>query len=82
MDEELFERALEKLWIHRGARVTPAGDATLGAAEWQAGYVAQRRHKEAQLAQIGRYAERAVCRMRTLVEHFGDQEDDGAPCGI
>ncbi|MGE4609447.1 MAG: HRDC domain-containing protein, partial [Myxococcota bacterium] len=52
------------------------------AADWQSGYVEQRRHKEAQLAQIGRYAERAVCRMRTLVEHFGDQEDDGAPCGI
>lgn len=81
MDTELLERALEKLWVHRGARVTPAGEATRGAAGWQAGYIEQRRHREAQLTQIGRYAERAACRMRTLVEHFGDQADDGAPCG-
>jgi DNA topoisomerase-3 len=81
MSEDKLQKALEKLWIHRGARVTPEGDASLGSGDWKAAYQRQREHKEAQLAAIARYAERADCHMRKLVRHFGDQEDRGEPCG-
>ncbi|HQN10279.1 MAG TPA: HRDC domain-containing protein, partial [Thermoanaerobaculia bacterium] len=29
-----------------------------------------------------RFAEGPICRMLQLVRHFGDEEDDGAPCGL
>ena len=82
MDEELFERALEKLWIHGGAQVDADGNVALGAGGWQRPYLAQRDHKLEQLDQIVRYAESHGCRMLHLVRHFGDQEDSGEPCGI
>ncbi|HEX6902024.1 MAG TPA: DNA topoisomerase 3 [Thermoanaerobaculia bacterium] len=82
MDEELFERALEKLWIHGGALVDADGNVALGADGWQRTYLAQRDHKLEQLDRIIRYAESHGCRMLHLVRHFGDQEDSGAPCGL
>jgi DNA topoisomerase-3 len=82
MDEELFERAMEKLWIHGGALVDADGNVALGAAGWQRAYLVQRDHKLEQLDQMVRYAESHGCRMLHLVRHFGDQEDSGEPCGI
>ncbi len=82
MDEELFEKALEKLWIHGGALVDPDGNVAAGAAAWQRPYTAQRDHKLQQLELMSRYAESHGCRMLHLVRHFGDQEDSGEPCGI
>ena len=82
MDEELFERALEKLWIHGGALVDPDGNVALGAPNWQRPYLAQRDHKLEQLDRMIRYAESHGCRMLHLVRHFGDQEDSGAACGL
>ena len=81
MSGESFEKALEKLWIHGGALVTPEGDASRGDANWRESYLVQRRHKEAQLADIARFGESVGCRMLHLVRHFGDQEDGGAACG-
>ncbi len=82
MDEELFERSLEKLWIHGGALIDADGNVSVGAAGWQKPYLAQRDHKLEQLEMMIRYAESRGCRMLHLVRHFGDQEDSGAPCGI
>ncbi|HEX4962316.1 MAG TPA: DNA topoisomerase 3, partial [Thermoanaerobaculia bacterium] len=85
MDEELFERALEKLWSHGGAQVDADGNVALGATAasgWQRAYIAQRDHKLEQLERMVRYAESNGCRMLHLVRHFGDQEDSGAPCGL
>jgi DNA topoisomerase-3 len=82
MDEELFERALEKLWIHGGALVDSDGNVTVGSAGWQKPYLAQRDHKLQQLELMIRYAEAHGCRMLHLVRHFGDQEDSGEPCGL
>ncbi|MEA2600451.1 MAG: topoisomerase [Acidobacteriota bacterium] len=85
MDEELFERALEKLWIHGGALVDADGNVALGttaASAWQRAYLAQRDHKLEQLDRMVRFAESHGCRMLHLVRHFGDQEDSGAPCGL
>ncbi len=82
MDEEVFERALEKLWIHGGALIDADGNVARGAAGWHRPYMAQRDHKLEQLDQMVRYAESHGCRMLHLVRHFGDQEDSGEPCGI
>ncbi|WP_437282330.1 DNA topoisomerase 3 [Sorangium sp. So ce375] len=82
MDPEVADKALEKLWIHGGARVDPDGGIALGEPGWRGPYEAQRRHKLAELVQMARFTEGHGCRMLHLVRHFGDQEDTGEPCGL
>ena len=82
LEEDLFQTALEKLWIHHGAEVDPEENAARGIRGWRKTYEAQRQHREDQLARVGRFAEFTGCRMLRLVQHFGDQEDSGEPCGI
>ncbi len=82
LDEEVFERALEKLWIHGGAKVDADERVSRGEATWQRPYLAQSQHKLAQLEDMMRFAGAHGCRMLHLVRHFGDQEDSGQPCGI
>jgi DNA topoisomerase-3 len=82
LDEEVFDKALEKLWIHGGARVDSEDRVTSGDSAWLAPYVEQREHKLAQLALMARLPESHSCRMLHLVRHFGDQEDDGRACGV
>jgi len=79
--EEAFAGALDKLWIHGGARVDPEETVRLGAPGWEKPYEAQREHRRAQLERMARYAETPVCRMLQLVRHFGDLEDSGERCG-
>jgi DNA topoisomerase-3 len=78
---ELFEKAIEKLWIHGGALVDADDTVRRGTADWRTAYDAQRAHKRDQLARMRRYAETSRCRMLQLVAHFGDQNDAGDPCG-
>ncbi|MEM8934530.1 MAG: HRDC domain-containing protein, partial [Acidobacteriota bacterium] len=80
-DEEVFQKALEKLWIHGGVRVDPDENLARGIDSWRRPYLAQRQHKAAQLDEISRFAQGKGCRMLHLVEHFGDREDSGEPCG-
>ncbi|MFN3326923.1 MAG: DNA topoisomerase 3 [Bryobacteraceae bacterium] len=82
MDAEVFDKALEKLWIHGGAVIDFAENITRGADGWQRPYGAQSEQKMAQLNQVLRYAEAVECRMRLLVRHFGDFADARDPCGI
>jgi DNA topoisomerase-3 len=82
VNEELFEKAIEKLWIHGGALVDPDDTVRRGKADWRTAYDRQRAHKREQLDRMRRYAETSQCRMLQLVAHFGDQNDSGAPCGI
>ncbi|WP_434047839.1 MULTISPECIES: DNA topoisomerase 3 [Sorangium] len=82
MDPEVADKALEKLWIHGGARVGGDGGVALGEPGWRAPYEAQRRHKLAELLQMARFTESHGCRMLHLVRHFGDQEDTGEACGL
>jgi DNA topoisomerase-3 len=82
LDDEVFDKALEKLWIHGGARVDSEDRVTSGDGAWLAPYLEQREHKLAQLAQMARLPESHACRMLHLVRHFGDQEDDGRPCAV
>ena len=82
MDPDELERVLEKLWVHGGALVDADENSARGRESWREPYLAQRRHKEAQLEQVRRYAESRGCRMLHLVRHFGDEADSGAECGI
>ncbi len=81
LDDDEFERVLEKLWIHGGV-IRRAGDqASRGSDLWRAPYQAQLRQRRAQLRDMIRYAEGHTCRMSTLVAHFGDTADDAGACG-
>jgi len=82
MDPQVFEKALEKLWIHKGALVDPDETVRRGRSDWRGPYNRQAQHRLAQLQAISRYTETHECRMLTLVRHFGDQEDSQKPCGI
>lgn len=81
-DDLIFEKSLEKLWIHGGAIVDLDQRITRGHDNWKPNYNSQREHKLAQLDLITRYADSPVCRMLGLVRHFGDQADAKRPCGI
>jgi DNA topoisomerase III len=76
-----FAKALEKLWIHGGVRGVVEDELALGHDGWRAPYAAQRQLRVEQLALMAKFAGGARCRMLGLVEHFGDQEDSGKPCG-
>ena len=82
MEETLFEKALEKLWIHGGADVDPAENVRRGEAGWRNRYIEQRNHKRMQLEQISRYADSHACRMLALLEYFGDVDDLETACGV
>ena len=81
MKSEVFEKALEKLWIHGGAVVDYAENVSRGRDDWREPYIAQGEHKQQQLDLILRYAATNGCRMSALVRHFGDRADSQKPCG-
>ncbi len=81
---EELETALEKLWIHGGARYSSvAGQQFVarGSDDWFPRYRRQREHRREQLDEMQRFADGHACRMVALVRHFGDQEDGREPCG-
>ncbi|MBN1655734.1 MAG: DNA topoisomerase 3 [Deltaproteobacteria bacterium] len=80
-DPELFDKALEKLWIHRGALVDPEENVTRGGHEFSKTYLVQLQLKQERLERIARYTDTAICRMLQLTRYFGDQEDSGEICG-
>lgn len=82
LDSDLFEKALEKLWIHGGANIDADQNITRGHSKWATTYIAHKNHKQNQLQQMGQFAESQGCRMLQLVKYFGDQEDEGNQCGI
>jgi ATP-dependent DNA helicase RecQ len=78
---EQFDKALEKLEIHGGARVDFGGRVRRGDADWKKTYTFQAQYRARQFEQVLRYADTSACRMTVLVRHFGDEEDAGRPCG-
>jgi DNA topoisomerase-3 len=82
MEEDLFDKTLEKLWIHKGAVLDYAENVSRGVESWRASYTLQAEQKQDQLEEIIRFAECHQCRMTALVHHFGDTSDSGAGCGI
>jgi len=83
IEADLFDAALEKLWIHGGVLVDSNDRVAPGPnAQWKLSYAAQSEHRLEQMRLIARYAESHECRMLYLVEHFGDKNDSGKTCGI
>jgi DNA topoisomerase-3 len=82
MGEDIFDKALEKLWIHKGAVLDYAENVNRGIEGWRASYTMQAEQKQGQLEEIIRFAESHQCRMTSLVHHFGDTSDSGSGCGI
>jgi superfamily II DNA helicase RecQ len=82
IDTDLFDKALEKLWIHKGAVLDFAENVRRGDEAWRFSYIQQGEQKREQIDQMIRYTESHQCRMRALVRHFGDTTDSGKPCGV
>ena len=83
MDAEIFEKALEKLYIHGAVTVTYDDQVSLGtnAGNWRKTYRSQADYRRQQLDLVARYAEGHACRMSSLVAHFGDTADSRRLCG-
>jgi DNA topoisomerase III len=81
MEADLFDKALEKLWIHKGAVLDFAENVSQGDGLWRSSYIQQGDQKRAQIDQMIRFAESNQCRMTSLVRHFGDTSDSAAACG-
>jgi DNA topoisomerase-3 len=80
--QEVFEKALEKLWAHGGAVADSSDNVTAGSREWRDSYIAQGEQKRAQIERVIRYSQSNECRMASLVRHFGDVADGRKNCGI
>ncbi len=83
MDAEIFEKALEKLYIHGAVTVTFDELVSPGAevSAWRKTYRSQAEHRRLQLELVTRFAEGHACRMAALVGHFGDTADSRRLCG-
>jgi RecQ family ATP-dependent DNA helicase len=81
MEAEEFDKALEKLEIHGGARIDFGGSVTAGSAGWNKSYGVQSQHRAEQFEHVLRFTTAQQCRMSMLVGHFGDLEDAARPCG-
>jgi RecQ family ATP-dependent DNA helicase len=82
LTEEEFDKALEKLEIHGGARVDFTGNVTLGASGWKKTYSIQAQHRAEQFERVLRFTASSECRMSSLVRHFGDDADAAQSCGV
>jgi RecQ family ATP-dependent DNA helicase len=81
MEAEEFDKALEKLEIHGGARIDFGGSVTAGAEGWKKTYALQSQHRAEQFEHVLRFTTAQECRMSMLVRHFGDLEDAERSCG-
>jgi len=81
-NSEVFDKALEKLWMDGGAVLDYAENVSLGDRRWRELYLAHGEQKKAQIEKMIRFAEAEHCRMSTLVTHFGDLADGRTACGI
>jgi RecQ family ATP-dependent DNA helicase len=79
--EEEFDKALEKLEIHGGARVDYLGNVTVGTPGWKKTYSIQAQYRAEQFEKVLRFTDSSDCRMCALVRHFGDEDDAAQPCG-
>jgi len=82
LGEEEFDKALEKLEIHGGARVDFGGNVTLGASGWKKSYSIQAQYRAEQFEKVLKFTTSTECRMAALVRHFGDVADASRSCGI
>ncbi|HEY1648294.1 MAG TPA: ATP-dependent DNA helicase RecQ [Terracidiphilus sp.] len=81
LSEEEFDKALEKLEIHGGARVDFGGQVTCGGTGWKKTYAIQAQYRAEQFEKVVRFTQSSECRMAALVRHFGDVDDADRLCG-
>jgi DNA topoisomerase III len=81
IEEDVFDKIIEKLWIHKGAVLDFAENVSQGEESWRPSYITQGEQKRAQIDQMIRFAESNQCRMTSLVRHFGDSSDGATSCG-
>jgi superfamily II DNA helicase RecQ len=81
LGEEEFDKALEKLEIHGGARVDFGGSVTKGGPGWKKTYTIQAQYRAEQFEKVLRFTASHECRMAALVRHFGDVADASRTCG-
>jgi superfamily II DNA helicase RecQ len=82
LSEEEFDKALEKLEIHGGARMDFGGRVTVGGPGWKKTYTVQAQYRAEQFEKVLRFTTQNECRMGALVRHFGDDADASRPCGL
>jgi DNA topoisomerase-3 len=82
VEDDALDRILDKLWTHGGVRIDADDKVEPLTRAFERSYPPQRKHREAQLAAMARFVYTQGCRMVALVRHFGDDEDDGSPCGV
>ena len=82
IDPDLFDKALEKLWVHGGAAIDFEETVTVGARRWRDSYRSQGEQRSAKLELMLRYAGGDGCRMASLVRYFGDRSDTQNWCGL
>ncbi len=82
LGEEEFDKALEKLEIHGGARVDFGGYVTVGGTGWKKTYAVQAQFRAEQFEKVLRFTTSSECRMAALVRHFGDVGDASRSCGV
>jgi superfamily II DNA helicase RecQ len=82
--EEEFDKALEKLEIHGGARLSFGSErqVTAGGPGWKKTYAVQAQFRTDQFEKVLRFTKSSECRMAQLVRHFGDVEDASQACGV
>ncbi|MBK8013024.1 MAG: RecQ family ATP-dependent DNA helicase [Deltaproteobacteria bacterium] len=73
--------ALEKLMIHGGAVVDESVVSRGPNRLWRGSYERQRASRLQKLRDMVRLTEAHGCIMLQLIQHFGDDDDDGRPCG-
>lgn len=78
---QVFDAAIEKLWIQAGVLVDAHENLKRGPRGWRKPYLAQRDHRLVQIEAMARFSRSHACRMLQLVRHFGDREDSGERCG-
>jgi superfamily II DNA helicase RecQ len=82
LGEEEFDKALEKLEIHGGARMDFGGNVTVGGPGWKKTYTVQAQYRAEQFEKVLRFTAQNECRMGALVRHFGDVADASRACGV
>lgn len=82
LDPEVFETALDKLWVHGGAKIDPEENVRRGDVDWRQAYEEQSERRSVQLELMLRYASSDQCRMSALVRYFGDRSDTRDWCGL
>jgi ATP-dependent DNA helicase RecQ len=81
LSDEEFDKAIEKLEIHGGARIDFGGSVVRGGSGWKKTYGVQAQHRAEQFEKVVRFVAMSECRMAALVRHFGDEQDAARPCG-